>query len=159
MPSNNFFIDSREKKPTQQLMNATAGPGMVLKLNSADFVFYDKDNHSLGIERKMAADLLGSLTSKMANGQKRLIDQLSRMKADYTHRMLLIEGHFDYNVINRCLIVGNRQTEWNSGSLLAILWKLQVKEGLVIVHTVDMFDTANWLRVLHNRADRGCILP
>lgn len=134
-------------------MQAVVSPTTVLKLGSADFVIYDKDNHSLGIERKAVSDLLSSLSSS------RLYRQLERMRNDYTNQALLIEGELGYNVVTRKVQIDGLDTGWNHGSLQMILWNFEFRDAVTIYRTSDRYATADLLRILHNRSLRGCVLP
>ncbi len=153
-----MWVDSREKAPIKDLVRFTAGPTHVMLLECADFVLMDRDGHSLGIERKAVSDLLGSLGHKNSNGNVRLHDQLDRMKLAYSHRMLLIEGRLQFNVISKRIITGQRQTLWHHGSVQQILWRIAA-EGVTVLHTDDRHATADLLRVLHAKSEAGCVLP
>lgn len=140
-------------------MAFVAGPAHVMSLDCADFVLFDRCGHSLGIERKAVSDLLGSLGKRrIDNGAIRLDDQIERMAQTYTHRMLLIEGRLQFNVISKRIITGSRQSGWSHASIQAILWSIQ-SEGTTVMFTDDKHASADWLRVLHNRALSGCVLP
>ncbi len=154
-----LFIDSRERKENRALFSAAAGPATVLFLECADFLLFDKDGHSLGIERKSVSDLLGSLSKRRVdNNNIRLDDQLDRMKSVYSHRMLLIEGRLQFNVVSKKIITGQRQTQWWHWSIQAILWSIQAG-GTTVMWTDDKHATGDLLRGLHQRAERGCVLP
>ncbi len=102
--------------------------------------------------------MLGSLGHRNGNGNVRLHDQLDRMRLTYTHRMLVIEGRLQFNVITKQVITGTRQSKWHHGSIQQILWRLNA-EGTQIIHTDDKHATADWLRVLHAKSEAGCVLP
>jgi len=153
-----LHVDSREKASIRDLVKFTAGPTHVMLLECADFLLFDRDGHSLGIERKAVSDLLGSLGHKNSNGNVRLHDQLDRMKLTYSHVMLLVEGRLQFNVINKKIITGNRQSLWHLGSIMQILWRIQAS-GVTVLFTDDKHATADWLRVLHNKSEAGCVLP
>lgn len=154
-----IFIDSREKAVIKELVAFVAGPAKVLSLECADFVLFDRDGHSLGIERKAVSDLLGSLGKRqVGNGNVRLFDQLERMAATYSHRLLMVEGRLQFNVITKKVITGQRQSGWSHGSVQQQLWKIQ-SEGTSILVTDDKWASADLLRILHNKAEAGCVLP
>lgn len=153
-----LFTDSREKADTKVLVAETITPTHIMALGCADFLIYDLDGHSLGIERKMASDLLGSLEKKLVNGNIRLWDQLARMEEAYTHRMLILEGGLGFDRASGKIITGKRLTGWNHGSIQAILMRIQFS-GVILHPTADKYATVDWLRILHNRSLRGCVLP
>lgn len=153
-----LFVDSKEKASTKELVSFVAGPATVLNLECADFVLFDQDGHSLGIERKGVSDLLGSLSHRNSNGNVRLPDQLERMSQTYSHRMLVVEGTLNFNVVSRKIIIGRRDFGWHHGSVQMILWGIE-SDGVSILYTADKHATADLLRVLHQRALKGCVLP
>lgn len=153
-----LFIDSREKANIKTLVASVVTPSHVMALSCADFLLYDKDGHSLGIERKTAADLLGSLGKLMSNGNKRLYDQIDRMKEAYTHHLLILEGWPSFDRDTHKLFTGGRVSGWYNASIQMILYSLQAT-GTPMLQTSDKFATADTLRVLHNRAISGCVLP
>ena len=76
---------------------------IIRKLDSADYAFFDQDCHSLGLERKAGADFTASMgaKSRQANGNYRLYNQLDKMKLDFTHRGLILEGKFGFDPITK----------------------------------------------------------
>lgn len=154
-----LFVDSREKAGIKELVAFTVGSTKVLQLECADFLLIDRDSHSLGIERKAVSDLLGSLGKRqVGNGAVRMFDQLERMRLTYSHRMLVVEGRLQFNVITKQVITGQRQSKWFHASVQAMLWSIQA-EGTTVLFTDDKHATADLLRVLHNRSEAGCVLP
>jgi len=105
-----LLVDSREKAVTKKVIAALVPDSSVIALACADFLLFDQDGHSLGIERKTASDLLGSLSKKMVNGNVRLDDQLERMAEEYTHRLLIVEGWPMYDTKTRKLSTRTRDT-------------------------------------------------
>lgn len=153
-----LFCDSREAKATQELMLAVAGPGMVMKLECGDFALFDKDGHSLGIERKEVGDLLNSLREKQANGVARLPDQLARMAMTYDYRILLIEGDMRYDDDTHKLGTRRRMSGWLASVVFLMLWGF-VGRGTAVLTTTSRLHSAEILRVLHKRSLAGCVLP
>ena len=153
-----LVIDSREQAPQRAVIAAANPDSTVEKLPSGDFKIIDKCGHRMGAERKEASDLLGSL-SKEQNGDKRLHDQLKRMAAEYDYVMLITEGLLKHNPADHCIITPNgRLSGWRYGSVLAQLESIQAS-GVIVIQTSDLAGTAEWLRVLHSRAKRGCGVP
>lgn len=138
----------------------TAVPDSIVQaLQCADFLLFDTDGHSLGIERKTASDLLASLGAKMANGNHRLDDQLDRMTEAYTHRMLIVEGWPEFDRNTRKLITGSRESGWFHTAVQSRLWSLLTTTDTSLIHTSDRWATADWIRHLHKRSEGGCVLP
>lgn len=154
-----LFIDSREKANIKTLVASVVTPSHVMALSCADFLLYDKDGHSLGIERKTAADLLSSLGATMANGNHRIDDQLDRMAEAYTHRLLVVEGWPEFNRITRKVSTPSRETGWYHSSLQMRVWSLLTTTDTSMLPTGDKWATADLLRTLHNRSLKGCCLP
>lgn len=150
-----LFVDSREKQQVRKVIDAVAGPTHVRALESADFLLFDKDAHSLGIERKTVSDLLSSLTTKQGNSNH-LFDSLDRMAATYTHRLLLIEG--DWRYADKYVGTPRRMSGWLASAVGLILWGIQA-DGTYVWPTASLEHTAEILRVLHQRANNGCVLP
>lgn len=170
-----IHVDTREPKDMRVLIHralcgeshtiAECERGLVTvrKLDSGDYSMFDKDGCYLGIERKTVTDMLGSLQHKQANGNKRLYDQLERMGLEYTHRALLIEGDLGYGTFTkRATIVGKygiqTDTGWWWSSIEMMLWGWEC-EGISIFHAPSKEATIELLRILHQRAEKGCILP
>lgn len=156
-----IHIDSREPAFMRMLVSAACkGDTSEAFLGSADYVVFDQDGHSLGIERKTASDLLGSLSHTNANGEKRVLDQIDRMGQTYDRTMLVIEEPFAFERATGHLKVGHgwRPTGWHHSAIQMILWSLQAR-GVPVLHTPDRFATADLMRVLNQRAKAGCVLP
>lgn len=130
----------------------------MLKLDSADFVLFDQDGHSVGIERKEVGDLLNSLGQKMASGHRRLADQLERMVATYSHSLLIVEGQWRYEVANHTVGSARRPSGWLASVVFLMLWNISAS-GVPVLTTASREHTAEVLRILHKRSLEGCVLP
>lgn len=153
-----LFVDSREKAPLREAVCSAVDETCVRKLECGDFVLFDKDGHSLGIERKEVGDLLGSLGQKVANGRSRLADQLDRMLGTYSHTVLLVEGQWSYDPVGHTVGTPRRRSGWLASVIWLMLWNIEA-QGVYVLPTSSREHTAEVLRILHKRSLEGCVLP
>src|SRR5262245_42322387 len=113
-------IDSREPGHVKDYLTAALGPENVKQgqLPTADIVFADYCGHTVGVERKTVADLLGSVASG------RLASQLTRLRDEFAVPILIVEGGYGLDGDRRIRVAG-RQTGWSNGSVQAALFSLQ----------------------------------
>lgn len=147
-----IHVDTREKPLICNLVEKSL-PGLLnkIKLDSGDFVLFDPDGCTLGIERKTAIDLLGSVADR------RLFNQLERMEAEYTDRILVVEGHLMFDKRDGKVSTVGRDTGWNHGAIQMILFGAQRRFDTQVLYTDSPAATADLLRVLHNRLEKGCV--
>lgn len=114
-------------------------------LGSADYMWYDREQQSVGVERKTASDFLSSIRDGRlgdpglgADGLPK--DELVRMKQMYDHAVLIVEGllwsdagkiihgtslgrYLYYNKAGGATLALNvRRTQWRTTAILAVLW-------------------------------------
>ncbi len=87
-----------------------------------------------------------------------LPDQLDRMAVTYDHRILLIEGALRYDDDTHHIGTAKRMSGWLASVVFLMLWGF-VGRGTAVLHTTNRLHSAEILRVLHNRALAGCVLP
>jgi ERCC4-type nuclease len=146
-----LVIDSREYGPLKARALAAIPESQVEFLHAGDYLLFDQDGHSIGIERKEIKDLLGSLA------QGKLKRQLQSL-AQYDRGILLIEGHW---LVARdgTLTVHNKRSAWQPASIQAILLALQEQTGAKVLHTANYDETLLTLRMLNKRGEKGCFWP
>lgn len=150
-----IHVDTREPNIMRLLVSAAVnGDTNDRALYSADYAIFDAASHSLGAERKEGNDLLNALSESMANGEKRLLDQVRRMRETYDHTLLVIEKFPTYVDVKHTL----GRSAWSHGAVQMILWQIE-QEGTAILYTDSKKATADLLRILNQRAARGCVLP
>jgi ERCC4-type nuclease len=146
-----LIIDSREYGPLKKRALAAIPDSQVEFLHAGDYLLFDQDGHSIGIERKEIKDLLGSLAQ---NKLKRQLDSLRQ----YDRGILLIEGHW-LVLKDGTLCVHNKRSAWQPASIQAILLALQEQTGAKVLHTANYDETLITLRMLDKRGERGCFWP
>lgn len=146
-----LVIDSREYGPLKKRAVAAIPTAQVEFLHAGDYLLFDEDGHSIGIERKEIRDLLNSLAQ---NKLKRQLDSLRQ----YDEGILLIEGHWQVTKQGK-LIVHEKYTAWQPQSVQAILLALQEQTGAKVLHTANYDETLITLRMLNKRGDAGCFWP
>jgi ERCC4-type nuclease len=145
-----MLIDTREPKTLLNKIDAALhGDTQPLCLDSADYVIFDRDGCSLGIERKTVGDLLGSLRSGRLNAQ------LGRMAECYNIVVLLIEGLLNMAPDGR-VTTARMKTGWSHASIQAYLWSIQAK-GVRLLTTAGQAETVDLLRVLDQRGRAKCL--
>lgn len=118
------------------------------RLPVADYVIFDQDDHTIGIERKEFRDLVNSIS---ANKLKRQVQALSQ----FDRGILLIEGHWNVKK-DGSLWIHEHRSGWAPQSVQAILLALQEQTGVKVLHTANYEETAITLRALDRRAEAGC---
>lgn len=146
-----IWIDSREPPTLRtKVLVACQGDGQIACLEAGDFVLFDPNGCSVGIERKSVSDLLNSLASK------RLDKQLRRMADYYSHRYLLIEGALEMDP-EGYIKLKRRSTHWTHASIQGYLWSLQ-HSGVGVLWSAGAAETVDLLRVLHQRSLVKCLI-
>jgi ERCC4-type nuclease len=120
----------------------------VERLPVADYVIFDADGHTTGIERKAIRDLVSSISQ---NKLKRQVQAL----AQFDRGILLIEGQWGVDK-EGALWVHNHRVGWAPQSIQAILLAIQEQTGAKVIHTTNYDETALFLRMLEHRAEKGC---
>jgi ERCC4-type nuclease len=143
-----LVIDSREHGPLKDRALVFLPGSQVEFLPSADYLIFDQDGHSIGIERKEIKDLLNSIARDKLKRQVQSLNQ-------FDEGILLIEGHW---VVKKdfTLHVHNKQTGWQPQSIQAILLALQEQTGAKVLHTANYEETLLTLRMLDRKGERGC---
>ncbi len=167
-----LYVDTAEQAPERAIYHHVvcgqphqlkSCPVMTFKrLESGDFAMLDKCGHWLGVERKRDSDLLSSLgKGKLKNGNPRLYDQLQRMEREYTHRLLFIEGVVGFEPGTQLATTGKlpRVSGWRYASVWMMVWSWTERFNTRILYPADTYATGELLRVLHQRALSGCVLP
>jgi ERCC4-type nuclease len=158
--SASVIIDSREPLTVQAAaLSALASlplTPLVTCLETGDFVIRDGCTNFHGpclvaIERKRVSDFLGSFRSG------RLEKQLTRLKHQYTYPILLIEGELKTDRATGMVTTRGRKTKWSHASVQMYLWSLQRREGINVLYTHDIPETADLVRAIARRAVEGCV--
>ncbi len=125
---------------------------LVTVLETGDFVVRDGCAAPclVAIERKKVSDLLGSFRSG------RLEKQLDRLRRQYTYPILLVEGELKMDGDGH-IVAGRHKTRWSHASVQMYLWSLQRREGIHVMHSHGIDETADLVRVLARRASEGCV--
>lgn len=155
-PTAAVVIDSREPQGVQAAvlaaLSSLALAPLVTQLDSGDFVI--RDSHPrpcvIGLERKKVSDLLGSFRSG------RLDKQLARLRASYTYPILVVEGPVRMGQHKGVVTGRNHQTRWSHASVQMFLWSLQRREGIGVLQTYGVYETADLVRAIARRAVEGC---
>lgn len=142
------WIDSRESAAVRGSLGTQLQDVDYTALTTGDFALWDDDGCSLGIERKTVADLLGSMADK------RLERQMSRMIETYTVPILLVEGWIGRS--RGKVSVGSRATGWHWGAVQMCILSLELM-GIKFMNVPDLAATGEVLRLLHQRAEKGCL--
>lgn len=142
-----LIIDNREQRAWRERVLEMIPDATVDRLAASDYLLFDQDGHSIGIERKEITDLLRSMTERK---MKRQLESLSQ----FDQGILVIEGH--WTVRDGNLHVGSKRPGWRPQSVQAILLSLQEQTGVKVLHTANYEETILVLRMLNNRAEKGC---
>lgn len=145
-----IVFDNREPPRLTELVTLAAhGDTKAVLLETADYVICDQDGCTMGIERKTITDFLGSVSSG------RLMKQLGRLRKQYDPAILLLEG--GYKILpNMRIHAGGHDTGWHHSVLHAMMLSLQ-RDGVMVMYTMEHRGTADVLRLLNERAAKGCI--
>lgn len=146
-----LVIDSREYGPLKRRALDFIPDSQVEFLHAGDYLIFDQDGHSIGIERKEIRDLLNSIA---ADKMKRQLDNLRQ----YDRGILLIEGNW---IVDRKgkMIVHQKMTAWQPQSIQAVVLALQEQTEAKVLHTANFEETLLTLRMLNNRGEKGCFWP
>lgn len=143
-----LVIDSREYEPLRQRALDFIPGSQVEYLPAADYLIFDQDGHSIGIERKEINDLLNSLVRRKL---KRQVESLRQ----YDRGILLIEGHWRVTKKGK-LIVHEKAKGWSPQAVQAILLALQEQTNVKVLHVANFDETLLVLRMLERRGEKGC---
>jgi ERCC4-type nuclease len=143
-----LLVDDREHAPLRAQVEEAIPTASVQRLMASDYLLFDADGHSIGIERKEIKDLLNSIAR---NKVKRQIQSLLQ----FDRGILLIEGRWDVKR-DGSLWVHNRRSGWRPQSIQAILLALQEQTGVKVLHTTNFDETVLVLKMLDKRGEHGC---
>jgi len=106
------------------------------ELNSGDFIL--SVEKGIAVERKEVNDFVSSIMDR------RLFNQVAKMKVDYDNPIIIIEGdiHSVRSAIDMNAIRG------------ALSW-ISVIEGVTVHHTSSLQDTCKTLAIMHRHATEG----
>lgn len=113
----------------------------------------------MAIERKRADDFLASLVKSPQYPRGRVREQLEKMYENYDHVTIILEGLLPMSPSGKILLgdgVYQRESGWRHSSALAILYDEQVHWGVPVIPTAGLQETIDFVRVMNNRAERGC---
>lgn len=147
-----LVIDSREYAPLRARVLETISTAQVEYLHAGDYLIFDQDGHSIGIERKEINDLLHSLAQ-----DGKLKRQLNSLR-QYDRGILLIEGHHFVEKGGKLRVHGKLRA-WQPQSVQAILLALQEQTEAKVLHTANFDETLLVLRMLEKRGETGCFWP
>lgn len=143
-----ILIDDREPEPLKKKVAEAIPTADESRLPSADYLLFDEDGHSIGIERKEIKDLLNSIARNKVKRQVQSLLQFDR-------GILLIEGMWEVKA-DGSLWVHERRSGWTPQSIQAILLALQEQTGVKVLHTMNHDETVLLLRMLDQRGEKGC---
>jgi ERCC4-type nuclease len=143
-----LIVDNREHGPLRRRLLAEIPGSQETKLPASDYLLFDQDGHSIGIERKEIKDLLNSIAR---NKVKRQVQSL----AQFDRGILLIEGRWNVKK-DGSLWVHEHRSGWQPQSIQAILLALQEQTGVKVLHTTNFEETLLTLRMLERRGEKGC---
>ena len=114
----------------------------IKQLPVADFVVETKDKdgiiHSLGIEKKTQVDFLHSIMDK------RLMQQLIRLKENFTIPLLVIEGSKNIYTLRN----------FHPNAIRGMLASIAIDFQVPIIYTKNVRDTASLIQVIAKRWDQ-----
>ena|SRR3990167_2786406 len=113
-------------------------------LHEADFVILDRNNKTLGLERKTVADFLAS------TADKRLKTQIPRCLDVYDYTAVILEGRWDID--GTLITTPRRKLGWDARPFWGKLFSLQTDGRVIIEITPDMRGTVMMLEMLTRRA-------
>jgi ERCC4-type nuclease len=142
-----LIVDNREHAPLRAQALREIPNSQQERLAASDYLIFDQDGHSIGIERKEIKDLVSSIA------QRKLKRQLESL-AQFDRGILLIEGM--WKVKDGGLYVHERRVGWPPQTIQAILLALQEQTGVKVLHTVNYDETILTLRMLEKRGEKGC---
>lgn len=146
-----LVVDSREKALRKREVLAAIPSAQIEYLHAGDYLIFDQDGHSIGIERKEISDLLRSLPDR------KLERQVASL-AQYDRGILLIEGHWQVRR-DGGLCVHNKLVGWTPQAVQAMLLAVQERTNAKVLHVADFHETILTLRMLERRGETGCFWP
>jgi ERCC4-type nuclease len=146
-----LLVDDREHIPLREKIQRAIPTAEAARLPAADYLLFDQDGHSIGIERKEISDLLGSLANNKVGRQVQSLLQFDR-------GILLIEGQWKAEIDGKMRVHG-RLVGWRAQSVQAILLALQEQTGVKVLHTANHEETVVVLKMLEKRGEAGCFWP
>jgi ERCC4-type nuclease len=94
-----LLVDDREHIPLREKIQRAIPTAEAARLPAADYLLFDQDGHSIGIERKEISDLLGSLANNKVGRQVQSLLQFDR-------GILLIEGQWKAEIDGKMRVHG-----------------------------------------------------
>ena len=154
-----IHLDTREKPPVPLMLEAALPTGDYTrhKLEAGDVAIFDQDGHSLGIEHKRALDWLASLGDKQANKEKRIWNQIAKMKEWYSHPLIVRTGHLSYDPVSGTVGSARRATGWRSTA--ARLLEMAIIQQVPLLNLDSLDEYVDLLVYLNKRAKSGCVIP
>lgn len=156
------YVDTREPDLLYQILGSILRKSGVavdnVGMDSADYLIVDSctPQHQYGMERKTASDLIASLgKARASDGVHRLQSQIHRMEKAYTGHGLIIEG--GYMLVDGKISVKGRPSGWSHAAVQMLLFSFQIRHGTIIHWTPDKYATLDLVRVLGERAQKGCV--
>lgn len=154
-----MLVDTREPGDMRLLLDAAGVQYADATLESADYLMFDRDGHSLGIERKTDTDLIHTFgTIRKSDGVNRLYSQLERMRDQYDSTILLVEGVLDYDGVTGKVRAGKKLTDWQHASIQMMLFACQLRFDTKVLWVSNRGASVDILRMLEERALGGCVL-
>jgi ERCC4-type nuclease len=153
-----IHCDSREPKLMQAKLKLHIPSTSVVYLDWGDYVVFDQDGHSAGVERKTVSDLLHSAATSRQDGRPRLHAQMEALAQTYDLPILLIEGTLGFEPATGQAKVKGRLTGWQHGAVQMMVLSFQQQYGVSVLWTEDATATVDALRVLHGQAQTKCLL-
>jgi ERCC4-type nuclease len=127
-----LYADVNEPDAVIAHLRALGAPVEVRRLQPADYVI-----GPIAVERKTVSDFASSLFNK------RLFDQVDRLRASYDQALLVLEGD-----------LGMLDEFQGPGAFYGALCHIAVDRGVPVLPTADREQTALLLATLHKRLDR-----
>lgn len=154
-----IHLDTREQREVREGLLLRLGESEVSrhKLEAADIAIFDHDGHSLGIEHKRPLDWLASLGDKQANGERRIWNQIARMKEMYTHPLIVRTGSLSYSVVDGTLGTSRHSSGWRSTAARLLEWSVAQQVPLLTLDSIEEF--LDLIVYLNKRAKSGCVIP
>lgn len=154
-----IHLDTREKPPVPQGLLDRVGPAEYSRhtLKAGDIAIFDADGHSLGIEHKRPLDWLASLGDVQKNGEKRIWNEIAKMKEWYDYSLIARSGSLRYDPVSHALSTSRHSTGWLSNAARMLEWKVAQETPIVTLDSVDEF--LDWVAYLNKRANSGCVIP
>jgi ERCC4-type nuclease len=143
-----LLVDDREPEALRKLISKAIPLAQIERMAASDYLLFDQDGHSIGIERKEIKDLIHSIAQRKVKRQLQALAQFDR-------KILLIEGFWKVKQ-DGSLWVHERRSGWTPQSIQAILLALQEQTNAKVLHTANYDETVLTLRMLERRGEQGC---